>query len=80
MADSLAIQFVRTYPSKEPDPNWRYYLRKFVVPGIRWLWKNGTIESRTSIATRIAIWRGLGSDQVKALNTRMLTRETNRGS
>lgn len=80
MADCLAQKFVSAYPSKEPNPKWRGFLQQWVVPGIRWLWRNGSLDTRTSIATRIAIWRGLEQENVREIRKRIQTREAQRAT
>ena len=75
MADCLARQFVNAYPSKEPNPKWRGFLQQWVIPGMRWLWRNGNTDTRTSIAARIAVWRGLDEQKVRDILRRVQLRE-----
>lgn len=75
IADSLAQKFANTFPSKEANPNWRGYVRTYCIPGLRWLWKSGDANTRTTLAARVAIWRDRKTEDVKALQTRILSRE-----
>lgn len=78
LADSAAQKFVATYPSRQESANFRDYLRSFCVPGLRWLWRNGDHATRTTIASRVAVWRGRPHDEVKKLQERIRVRETGR--
>ena len=75
IADSLAQKFVATFPTKQENPNWRGYLRSYCVPGIRWLWRNGNADTRTTIAARVAVWRERKTEEVQALQIRIRARE-----
>lgn len=78
IADSLAQQFTKNYPSKRDDQYWRNYFRGFCVPGLRWLWKNGSADTRTTIAARVAVWRGVKTEEVARMQCRILARELGR--
>jgi hypothetical protein len=78
IADSAAQKFVGTYPSREDSVKWRDYLRSFCVPGLRWLWRNGDHATRTTIAARVAVWRGRSTEEVRQLQERIRVRETGR--
>ena len=53
IADYLAQKFTNTYPSNEANPNWRGYVRTHCIPGLRWLWKSGDANSRTTLDARV---------------------------
>ena len=78
LADSAAQKFVETYPTQQDSANWRDYLRSFCVPGLRWLWRNGDQDTRTTIAARVAVWRGRSAEEVRQLQERIRVRETGR--
>lgn len=78
LADSAAQKFVATYPSKQDSVKFREYLRDFCVPGLRWLWRNGDQSARTTIASRVAVWRGRSTEEVKQLQERIRVRENRR--
>lgn len=71
LCDSVAQQFIRTFPAAEPDPKWREYLRGQCLPGARWLWRHGGKEARACLAARIAVWRGFDQSRVRAIQTRV---------
>lgn len=82
LADSLAKAFVGHYPTpvtqQHSSLNARF--RNDVVMGIRWLWRNSGPDGRTTIAARIAVWRGRESAQVSALTKAIGDRERRRGN
>lgn len=78
IADSLARKFVEAFPSREPIASFRAYLRGFCIPGMRWLWRNGSVEVRTTIAARVAVWRGKTGEATRAVQIRVGARELSR--
>lgn len=78
IADCLAKSFTAVYPSKEESPKLRDYLRAWVVPGLRWLWRNGNAEARTTLAARVAVWRCRTTEDIRALQNRVRARELSR--
>lgn len=78
LSDSLAQQFVKNYPSTREEQKWRQYFRGFCVPGLRWLWRTGDANTRTTLAARVAVWRERKTEDVRELQTRILARELGR--
>jgi len=78
ISDSLAQQFVKNYPSKREKQEWRQYFRNFCVPGLRWIWRTGDANARTTLAARVAVWRERKAEDVHDLQSRILARELNR--
>lgn len=75
IADSLAQKFVGTFPSKEESPSLRGLLQCYAVPGLRWLWRTGDADTKTTLAVRVAVWRDRSKEEVKALGERIRSRE-----
>lgn len=75
IADSLAQKFAGAFPTKEESPSWREYTRGYSVPGLRWLWRHGSPDTRTTLAARVAVWRNRKTEDVRTLQTRILARE-----
>ena len=78
IADCLAQKFAGLYPDREQNARWRVYGRGYVIAGLRWLWRNGDADTRTTIAARVAVWRKRPGEYVSELQRRVKARETAR--
>lgn len=78
IADGLARNFVGIFPTKGEKPNFQHYLRGYCIPGLRWLWRTGDANTRATLAARVAVWRGRKTEEVRALQSRILARELGR--
>lgn len=58
MADTSAFVFSEWRTSKHPDLgcNTRTFMRANAVRSLRFIWQNGDVSTRTTVAARVACW------------------------
>lgn len=75
LADSAARVFAEERTTKFPGEDYarsRRFLRESPVHALRFLWKNGDVSLRTTVACRVAVWMGR---PVKEIGDRITARE-----